>query len=204
MVESSIRDLITGVVLAGGKSRRMGIDKATLRVGSSYLIEFPLKVFSKLFDDILIITNSALLNTLKSIFNHDKIRILEDIHPNHGALGGIYTALCHSRTPYIFVSACDMPFLNKDFIKYMTQIGDKYDVIIPKSPHGFETLHAIYKKTIIKIVESSLLKDQNKIIDFFPNINVYAIPPDKLKGFDQEGKMFSNINTQDEFKKAFS
>jgi len=204
MVELGIRAQITGVVLAGGKSRRMGIDKATLRVGSSYLIRFPLKVLSELFDDVLIITNSELLNTLENIFKHDKIRILEDIYPNHGALGGIYTALCHSRTPYIFVSACDMPFLNKDFIKYMTQIDDRYDVIIPEGPRGLEPLNAIYKKTIIRVVESRLLKGQNKIVDFFSDINVYAIPYDKIEGFDKEGKMFRNINTQEELKRAFS
>lgn len=199
---------VTGVILAGGKSRRFGSDKALTRVQEHYLIEFPLKILYKIFDEILIVTSSVLLSPIKSALSRYKnLRIVTDIYPEHGALGGIYTALLSSGTPYIFVTACDMPFLNSKFIKYMLSIIENekgIEVIIPKSRGGYEALHAIYNVAIKNIIKNNLVVNKNKIIDSIANAHTYVIPYDDIKKFDKEERMFKNINTQQQLRKLLA
>ncbi len=194
---------ITGVVLAGGKSQRMGSDKATLKIGSSFLIEYPLKVLIRHFNRVMVVTNSRLLTPLRKILD-PTIWIVEDIYPDHGALGGIYTALSYTKTPYIFVTACDMPFLNDELVTYMAQLINGYDVIIPKGTKGFETLHAIYKKTLLKLIRKNLMENKNKIKEMFSEIRILSIPDTIIKKFEENEKMFININTLKELNYNFS
>ena len=193
---------MTGVVLAGGRSKRMGIDKATLKINDTLLIEYPIKILDKLFERILVVTNERLSETLESsLSKYESLNVIQDIYPDHGALGGIYTALSYSETPYIFVTACDMPFLNGDFIKYMLEFLDNApDVIVPESTGGLETLHAIYSKGTADLIMRKIFKNENKIKDLFPLVNVRYIPSATIKTFDKEEKMFKNINTPRELR----
>ena len=194
---------VTGVILAGGKSRRMGLDKATLKIGNKLLIDFPLKTLSHIFTEILIVTSATQILTLKPFLkDRDGIRLVTDLIPDHGALGGIYTALNYSRTPYVFVCACDMPFLNPLFIQYMVNLTNNYDVIIPKSSKMLETLHAIYKKTCLEVIKQFLSQDRNKIIEFFPAVSVYKVLEGFIRAYDENEKMFQNLNTPEELKGA--
>lgn len=194
----------TGVILAGGESKRMGRDKATLKVGKRFLIEYPTRILSKIFERNIIVTNSRLSAALNKLYNYKEFEIFEDIYPDHGALGGIYTALQYSKTPYIFVTACDMPNLNGNFIRYMISLTDNYDVVIPESTHGMETLHAIYKESLKGIIERNIMKNKNRIVDFFSKVRVYTIPFSDIKRFDNHGVMFKNINTMLELAENFS
>ena len=196
---------VTGVILAGGKSTRMGVDKATVRVGKFYLIEFPIRALRKHFEKIIVVTNERLAPILRRMLDPD-INIVKDIYPGHGALGGIYTGLTYASTPYIFVTACDMPFINGDFVNLMLSYLEKeiHDVIIPRGIKGYETLYAIYRKTIKNIVKDNLLEDRNKIISFFPSVDVLVIPYDVIKLYDKHEKMFLNINTKKDLTDCFS
>lgn len=197
---------VSGVILAGGQSTRMGIDKATIKINALLLIEYPLKILNGLFEEILVVTNERLLETLGSSLSlYENLKVIRDIYPNHGALGGIYTALFHSETPYIFVTACDMPFLNEAFIRYMLRfIGNSHDVIVPESKGGLETLHAIYSKNTTHLIKQNILRNENKIKEFFPFVNVSYIPSKMIKIFDPEEKMFKNINTPQELSEYLS
>jgi len=191
--------LITGVILAGGKSKRMGCDKATLQVHNRLLIEYPLRVFNELFKQTLIVTNVRLLKTLKNeLKSYRNIKFYKDIFPGHGALGGIYTALINSDTPFVFVTACDMPFINREFVEYMTQLAVKsqeYDIIIPMSSGGIETLHAIYKRSLVRLIREYLKKNNNKIKEFFNYVTISYVPEEIVKKFESDERMFKHINT---------
>ena len=200
---SKVTDTITGVILAGGKSRRMGRDKATLPIGSSYMIEYPLKVLKRHFKEIMVITNSRLSVKLKKILG-PYVKIFEDVYPGHGALGGIYTALYHSYSPYVFVTACDMPFISDGLISHMSELIGTHDIIVPKGSKGYETLHSIYRKTIRDIVYDRILMNQNKIIEIYPLVNVLEIPVNEIKRFASDERMFKNINTEQELVENFS
>ncbi len=203
MMEDTRKNNITGVILAGGKSRRMGRDKATLRVGSSYLIEYPLKVLSRHFKTVMVVTNALLSRQLKAILP-SSIQIFEDIFPDHGALGGIYTALFQSKTPYIFVTACDMPFIEDELVSLMSNKIGNYDIIIPLGSKGYETLHAIYHRSLLPIIQHHLNKNNNKIKEIFPYSKVLSIPPNVIGQYGNEDKMFRNINTITELNESFS
>jgi len=197
---------VSGVILAGGKSKRMGMDKATIKIGSSYLIEYPLQILETLFDQVIVVTNERLEEKLNNILaKYSNILIKKDIYPDHGALGGIYTALFHTRTSHVFVTACDMPYLNKDLIGYLKNMVDKdTEVIIPESSGGLETLHAIYAKRLMKIIKIKILNNNNKIKDFFPDVNVDYVPVEVIKTFDIEEKMFKNVNTPQDLSEYLS
>jgi molybdopterin-guanine dinucleotide biosynthesis protein A len=193
---------ITGVVLAGGKSRRMGYDKATLKIGEKYLIDFSLEILTGLFSEIFIITHHSHILTLKPVIENREVLLFEDIMPEHGALGGIYTALYHAKTPYIFVCACDMPFLNPSFIRFMASLTNGFDVIIPQSSKMLETLHAFYKRSCLDVIKRFLVQNRNKIIDFFPAVSVHRVALSQIRFYDKQEKMFQNLNTLGDLERA--
>ena len=101
---------VTGVILAGGKSSRMGKNKALLELGGKRIIESEINLFKSIFKEVILVTNSPLE------YAGFDIKIVTDIFPEKGSLGGIYTGLFYSSYDYSFVASCDMPFLRRDMI----------------------------------------------------------------------------------------
>ncbi len=134
---------ITGIILAGGKNLRMGKNKAFLEVNGERIIDRTKKLFLELFDEVLLVTNS-----LPDCLGLN-LRMVADLHPGKGALGGIYTGLFHASHSHAFVAACDMPFLNKDLIRHLIDLSPGYDIVIPKTQDGWQPLHAIYSKSCL-------------------------------------------------------
>ncbi|HIE25836.1 TPA: molybdenum cofactor guanylyltransferase [Candidatus Poribacteria bacterium] len=217
---------ITGVILAGGKSRRMGYNKALLRIGNQTIIQRVLASLKQVTSSQLIITN------FQKDYEFLNIPMQPDILPGKGAFGGIYTGLSVSETSYCLVVACDMPFLNVHFLRYMTQIVKEpasssdlrsnevkrqalneakgYDIVIPKHSKGYEPLCAIYAKSCLPHIEKFLQANRLKIIDIFPRVRVRYINESEIKSYveypdedgDAEGFMFFNINTQEDYQHA--
>jgi len=190
------KDKLTGVILAGGKSRRIGYNKALLRVGGKTIIERVLASLKEITDVLLIVTNSpeeyAFLN----------IPMAQDIVPGKGAFGGIYTALAFSDTPYSLVAACDMPFLSSDFLRYMAELKVGYDIVIPKHSLGYEPLCAIYAKTCMPKIEHLLKAGRLKIAELFPMVRTRYIGEGEIKPYDSSGMLFFNVNTQKDYLRA--
>jgi molybdopterin-guanine dinucleotide biosynthesis protein A len=106
---------MTGIILAGGKSTRMGEDKAFIEVGEVPLFERAYRVLREIFSEIIIVANDA------RPFENYEARLQKDIISDKGALGGLYTGLFHSQSHHAFCAACDMPLLNPRLIKYMAE-----------------------------------------------------------------------------------
>ncbi len=121
---------ITGIILAGGKNLRMGKNKAFLEVNGERIIDRTKNLFLELFDEVLLVTNSL------PDYLGLNLRMVADLHPGKGALGGIYTGLFHASHSHAFVAACDMPFLNKDLIRHLIDLSPGYDIVIPKTQDG--------------------------------------------------------------------
>ena len=188
---------MTGIILAGGKNSRMGTNKAFLEINGIRLIDNILAIYQKVFSEIIIVTNDPLSYTEFS----DTI-IVTDIYKEKGALGGIYTGLFYATYNYSFVAACDMPFLNEDFIIYLTgQVDNKHDIIVPQLPEGFQPLHAIYSKNCLSHIKKLLSVDKLKIAGFYKEVRLFPIAEEKIKPFNKDGRLFLNINTPEEFKK---
>lgn len=196
-VEPSDTRGVTGIILAGGKSRRMGgINKALLRVGQHHIIERVCEAVLQVMTNAIIITNTP------DDFAFLDLPLFPDIHPNTGSLGGLYTGLKHCTDELGFLVACDMPFLNPQIMKTMIGLADGYDVVIPNVDGGLQPLHAIYSKNCAPLIEEFLLSGKFKIIDFLHQVKVREVPEDFLKRFDPTFRFVMNINSPEDLAKA--
>lgn len=197
---------MTGVVLAGGKSTRMGTNKAVLEVGGRRLIESVVEKLQAFFPEVLIIANTpGLYETLGP-------KVFPDLIPDKGSLGGLYTGLFYASYEYVFFAACDMPFLNPDLIAFMKEIVGEgfspplsggveprpYDVVIPKAQGELHTLHAIYSKRCLPFIKELLDRERLKIVAFFPKVRVKVIEEETIRRFDPSLLSFFNANTPEE------
>jgi len=183
---------ITGIILAGGKNLRMGENKAFLQVNGQRIIDRIGKLFSDLFDEILLVTNSPLE------YLDLNLRMVADLTPGKGALGGIYTGLFHASYSHAFVAACDMPFLNKALISHLIDLSPSYDIVIPKTEDGLQPLHAIYSQKCLSFMEDLLRKNDLKIIDFFHRVKKREVPTQEILPLDPKLASFLNVNTPED------
>ena len=192
--------MLTLSVQAGGKSSRMGKDKALLDFGGQTLIQHLLSRLDSLAQETIITTNQP-----------DRYRFLElplipDVILDRGALGGLYTALLAATHPLVAVIACDMPFASPDILRAcrdILMVDPDLDAVIPSSEHGLEPLHAIYRrKTCLPAVKAAIETDQWKVISWHGDVNVRVLLPDEIATFDPDGIAFENVNTPEELKVA--
>jgi len=186
---------LTVAVQAGGQSRRMGVDKSFVLFAGRPLIETVLKIVQGLGDELILITNKP------DKYAHLGLPMYPDVYPNHGSLGGIYTAVYHATHPHTLVVACDMPWLNRDLLRYMISLKDTADVIVPRWQKFPEPLHAIYSKACLPPIQANLEAKRLKIIRFYPQVTVRYVEPKEITRFDPDGRSFANINTPDDLTK---
>jgi molybdopterin-guanine dinucleotide biosynthesis protein A len=188
----------TGIILAGGLSRRLDYkNKALLKIGGKSIIQRIINALSEVMANILLITNSP------DEFKHLEIPMFGDIIPGSGSLGGIYTGLKVSETYHNLVVACDMPFIRPSLLTFLMQQSKGYDVVIPVTPDGHHPTCAIYSKNCIKPIEAQIRSCNLKISDFFPNVRLRKVDFNTLHDrYDQI--MFFNINTKEDYLKAVS
>lgn len=186
---------MTGIILAGGRASRLGgINKAFIEVGGERLIDRTLRVYRALFGEIIISTNSPL-----EYLEFDA-RIVTDIHRGKGPLGGIHAGLLHASCEQVFVSACDMPYLSEEFIRHMIAQAKGYDLVVPVTANGFESLHAIYSRRCLPVIESQIERGELKVSLLFRKFKTREIPVDEIRRFDPEGRLFSNLNRPEDLK----
>lgn len=191
---------ISSVILAGGKSLRLGHDKITEKVGNVTLLEKVISRIDSLSKDIVIVTAEE--RSFKEFADNNKVKTVADIFPGRGSLGGIYTGLKKSETFYNLVIAADMPFLNGELLAYMTEVAEGFDFVIPKIGTFFEPLHAIYSKNCIAPIETMIKKNRRVIIELFDFVKVRYVEAEEIERFDPEHLSFFNINTVEDLELA--
>lgn len=184
---------MTGILLAGGKNSRMGANKAFLEIDGIRLIDKTINIYREIFSEIIIVTNDPL-----SYVEFTDAAVVTDIYKGKGPLGGIYTGLFYSKHNYAFVSACDMPYLNKDFISYLANQTGKHDVIVPELDKGYQPLHAVYSRNCLPSIKRLLLMDKLKITGFYRDMRVLAIGEEQILPFNKDGRLFQNLNTPED------
>jgi len=183
---------ITGVILVGGKSRRMGRDKAFLELEGKPLVERLLSVFKECFSEIILVGDNG-----QRFSNYD-VPVFTDIYPG-SPLGGIYSGLYHSTNRSIFVASCDLAYPNSAVIQQICSLTNGYDAVVPVLSHGFETLCAVYSKNCLPAMQAMLEGGNHRIFDLYPQINVRSVPYAQLAIADKDGRAFLSVNTPDEF-----
>jgi molybdopterin-guanine dinucleotide biosynthesis protein A len=179
---------VSGIVLAGGQSSRLGMDKSFVNVNGQSLIEQIVAKLARLSDDVIIVANSP------ERYHHLEVRVVGDIYPGKGALGGIYSGLKSAANAHSLVVACDMPFLDLNLLRYMILLARGHDVVIPRVRGLPEPLHAIYSKSCLEPIDRLLARGRLKIIDFFPEVRVRYVEEGEVDIFDPQHLSFFNVN----------
>jgi molybdopterin-guanine dinucleotide biosynthesis protein A len=187
---------MVGVVLVGGQSRRYGRNKALEFFQGERLIDRQVRTVRSLFSEVLVIANEP------ELYLHLDATIVRDVIPRQGPLGGIYTGLLFAQGKSVFVTACDMPFIQPAVVRRMVQLATDYDVIVPEKIEGLEPLHAIYSSRCLPHIEKMLARGMLQVINFFPAVKVYRLSSEEIGQLDPQRLSFFNINTPDDMDRA--
>ena len=167
-----------------------------MSLGGKRLVDRVVEVMRSVFDDLLMVTNTP------DVYADLGLPMVQDVWPEKGSLGGVYSAIYHVATPYCLVVACDMPFLQAAVLRYLiTQLTD-YDVVVPDVLGELQTLHAIYSKACLQPIERRLETHRLRIVGFFPEVRVRTVTASELEPYDPELLAFQNLNTPEEFQAA--
>ncbi len=173
----------------------MGQDKAFLLPEGKPLVEIAIDVLSELFEQVLVITN----NPEKYGKYRQKLIIKEDLIPDKGPLGGIYTGLLSSQNVYNFIIACDMPFLNRELLAYIVNQAEGFDAVIPEYKGRLNPLFALYSKDCIPEFKKQISQDNLKIRNFIGDMNAKILPSTEVEKLDPQGLSFTNFNTYEQY-----
>lgn len=184
---------VTGVILAGGHSSRMGSNKALLPYRGGRFIEAIHRLLKDIFPEVILVTNNP------EQYEFLPCSKVPDLYQGMGVLAGIHSGLYHSSKPAIFAVACDMPYLMEGLIRHLAARADAGGVLIPESPNGLEPLHAVYGKGCLAAIEATLLSGQRRIISFFDRTNVSRMNVEQVACFDPSFDSFKNINTPGDY-----
>jgi molybdenum cofactor guanylyltransferase len=186
---------VSCIVLAGGKSRRLGRNKVIEKIGDQSLLERVVSSLSVFKSEIIIVT--AKESALPQLTSYPKLKLVNDIYPGKGSLGGIYTGLVSSESFKNVVVACDMPFLNLKLLRYMVDLTTGYDAVVPRACEDIlEPLHAVYTKDCIPKIELLIKQDRLSILELFPLVKVRYVENAEINKFDSEHISFFNVNTE--------
>ena len=189
------------IILAGGKSTRLGRNKVFEIIGQKSLLERAVSCLSSFKSEIIVV--KAKDSSLPELTGYPELRIVTDVYPGKGSLGGIYTGLVASKAFYNMVVACDMPFLNLDLLRYMIDLAREYDVVIPKvDDEILEPLHAIYSGNCIPPLEFLIKQNRLSILELFPMVKVRNVANSEINQFDPQHLSFFNINTEADLQKG--
>ena len=188
----------TGVILSGGLSTRFGgKNKAFIYVGGMRILDRLYRIFSGLFDEIILVTNDPLQ------FLEWDLTIVTDIFPVRSSLTGIHAGLFYMKNSFGFFAACDTPFLKKDLVEVLLEnIEENNDIIMPESSAGMEPLCAIYSKRCLNAAEDHIKQNKFKIQRALGKHRWKKIPESKLRSKDPELISFFNINTPEDLAQA--
>lgn len=180
----------------------MGRNKALEIFGSSNLVLRVLSRLSHLNSDIILVTSSLVDRPYDQLRVFPALKIVADVYPGKGPLGGLYAGLLASDTPLNLVVACDMPFLNLRLLRYMLKLGPDFDVVVPRIGGYFEPLHAVYSQKCVAPVKDLLERQCLNVRDLFTRVSVRFLDAAEIDRFDPEHISFFNINTEIDLARA--
>ncbi len=190
-------DEVTGAVLAGGQSTRMGVDKASLVVGGKPLIVHAIDRLREVLPEVLVVAKDS------SRLDLPGVRVIADEHGDKsGALVGIYSALLAAATPYVFVVACDMPYVMPDLVRRMIEACHRCDAFVPRVGASVEPLFALYSRVCLPSIERRLREGDLRVRGFFEDVNTVYAEERFLREADPDLSSFVNINTREDLEKA--
>ncbi|HEY8807284.1 MAG TPA: molybdenum cofactor guanylyltransferase [Candidatus Limnocylindria bacterium] len=182
---------VSAAIMAGGKSTRMGQDKAWIELDGEPLVARVAGVLAQVADEVIVVANDPRYESLG-------LRVVRDRWPAGGALGGIATGVGAATHDTVLVAACDMPFLSAEVWRILLGHIGEADVVIPKIGGEYETLHALYSKACVPHMARSIAENRLRVISFFEAVRVLAVEEPELRAVDPTLRAFTNVNTPEE------
>jgi molybdopterin-guanine dinucleotide biosynthesis protein A len=192
--------VFSAAILAGGRATRFdGREKGTLVVAGRTILERQLVELSRVTSDILIVgRNNQTWRGLPVPIGATP-RVIADIVPGSGPLGGLHAALTEARGDALFVAACDMPYLHAAFITYLLGFTCEADAVVPRTDRGYHPLCAVYTRACLDPIGRRLGDGRLKMIDLLKDVRTRIVAPDELTRFDPDGRLLANVNTPAEY-----
>lgn len=189
----------TAIVLAGGKSSRMGENKAFLPFGDRPLINRVMDELRPHFEDLIMVTNEP-----ERYMTLEDVRLVSDVHAHQGPLGGIFSGLLASRGRHNLVVSCDMPFLNHLLLDYLWSLRDWGEVVVPLTHEALSPMCAIYDRHVLPSLYEALQAGERKVMGLFPRLKVHYVREDELLPYDPQLLSFRNVNTPEDYRQALA
>ena len=201
-VSSSQNRDVSGIILAGGRSRRLGRDKAVEPFDGQPLIRRVIERIGPLTDEIVV--SVADVARGKALPLDPEHRVAVDVYADSGSLGGIFAGLAAAGCGWGLVVACDMPFLNRSLFEYMLGLREDWDAVVPMPGTYPEPTHALYSKRCLPSIEARLQANDLKISGFFENVRVRYVSEEEVRRFDPNLHSFFNVNSPEDLAQAVS
>jgi molybdenum cofactor guanylyltransferase len=193
MNEKQSKPQLTGLVLAGGASSRMGRDKAFLKLDERPMIMIIIKKLKAVCSELLIVAND------RQRYSKVGVPVVTDRFPGVGVLAGLHAGLEAASHELTLAVGCDMPFLRPDLLRAFANWAEGYDVVLLRRGEHVEPLHAMYRRTCLPAMEAAIRADQRRVISFFPQVRVRYVTPDEIAPFDPTFQSFRNVNTPEDW-----
>jgi molybdopterin-guanine dinucleotide biosynthesis protein A len=188
------RKPLAAAILTGGRASRMGgARKAGLTIGGQRIIDRQLAVLRCVADPVYAVSSAD------APADAD-LDVVLDRYPDHGALGGIFTAIAESPHDRTLVVACDLPFLDAALLEYMS--GLDADLVIPRSARGYEPLCAVYSKACLAPIRIRLERRALEASVLPDGVRIAEVGPESLAAYDPDGLLFVNVNTPHDYERA--
>lgn len=183
----------TAIILAGGKSSRMGFDKQFVEIDGISITEYIIDTLRPIFKSIILVTSRP-----ECYRNNKSVTIVEDYYKDFGPLAGMHVGLAKSESQYNYMIACDMPYINKAYIDYMKKLLKKGhykdSAVITRFGDWIEPFNAFYSKALIPQIEENIMQNKQKISSIFTDSQVLYIEEQKARAFSPNWAMFTNLN----------
>jgi molybdopterin-guanine dinucleotide biosynthesis protein A len=194
---------VSAAILAGGRARRLGgVDKASLPIGRARIIDRQLAALSAVTDDIRIVADD------RERYAGLGLRVIADVIPDAGPLGGLYTALVDAAHQRVLILACDLPFVTPALLHRLAaesdspeQVDRAIDAVVPRSARGLEPLCALYMKDCAGAARARIERGDLKVAGFLADLRLRELGPEALAPYD-DGSLFENVNTPHDHARA--
>ena len=191
-----MREEITGIILAGGRSRRFEEDKSKILLAGVPMLEWVRRGLERHCVEVILVVARG------GRHPDSDLEVWEDLVAGKGVIGGILTGLEKAKTPWIFAAGCDLPFLRQEMADLLLRSRKGGDVVVPRTDRGYEPLRAIYNKKCLPAIRRRVEQDDLKVDHFFGDVKTREIPEDQLRMADPDLISFFNINLKDDLDRA--
>jgi molybdopterin-guanine dinucleotide biosynthesis protein A len=187
---------VKALILAGGENKRLPILKGFLELKGRKIIESNIELLKGIFDGVIISTNTP------ERYFYLGMSMVGDVINYRGPMTGILSALITLKETEIFVTACDMPFIKPELIRYIVgRWTDRWEAMVPVFDGKPQPLLGIYSRKLIPKMEESIKTQARGLREFLGTIEVHYIKEEEVRAIDPEGKSFVNINTIQDYEK---